>query len=606
MSTRHSRRSHAADDTQLAREVDSLIDTMGVDPMALEVNGERQPDIREATPPPAGPAATGTIDPEVHAAELALVEAHAKAKLAVELERVKAEAAAQRQADLASQEAAAVAERERAVAEAREQAEAAARESMASELARARAEAEQQLARELERSREQMERQLNERLGQSRVDADRDREANLARARAEAESTRAAAVQEARLAAEGAATRALEAELGRVRSETESKLQAELASLREQAEAARRQQTQAQQQAEAAREQVARDVQAAAQRAAAKAFEVEAARIRSEAESRLKEDTERARTEASQRLEQEVAKLRTEQQERAARRPEPAAPVAAAPSNEPPAEDPARSVFSERFSTAETTDESAETPAWKVWGAAAAAAAVVVIIGTGGYLWWDRAATPAQAPEPVAEVAPTQPDKLVTPAPRTKRPARTDAPGTDGTPVLDASTLSSGLLTVYSRVPLDLVIDGVRVGSTDDGQIVVKAGRRRIELVNKRLNYRGEVTLDIAGGQVTTHTATMPPGQLRIAGAPGGEVWVEGEHVGTLPLGDISVPLGTREVLVRHPLFGERRQTVEVTYGAPTQVSMLLGESGVDSPQDAASKLAPLSAPPPPRSDAVR
>src|SRR5687767_2712503 len=214
MSTRHPRRSHTADDTQMAREVDSLINTMGVDPMAIEVNGEQQPDIREAAAAPAdapapapGPDDTvwkNTIDPEVHAAELALVEAHAKAKLAVELERVKAEAAAQRQAELASQEAAATAERERAVAEARSQAETAARESMASELARARTEAEQQLARELERSREQMERQLSERLGQSRVDADRDREDNLARARAEAEATRAAAVQEARQAAEAA------------------------------------------------------------------------------------------------------------------------------------------------------------------------------------------------------------------------------------------------------------------------------------------------------------------------------------------------------------------------------------------------------------------
>jgi hypothetical protein len=166
--------------------------------------------------------------------------------------------------------------------------------------------------------------------------------------------------------------------------------------------------------------------------------------------------------------------------------------------------------------------------------------------------------------------------------------------------------VSSGLLTVFSRVPLDIVIDGSRVGSTEDGQISVPAGRRRVELVNKRLNYRGEVTLDVAGGQVTTHTATLPPGQLRIAGAPGGEVWVEGEHVGTLPLGDIPVPLGTREVLVRHPLFGERRQTVEVTYGAPTPVSMMQQEPGAGSPSDAASKLAPLSAAPPPRSDAIR
>ena len=615
MSTRHPRRSHTADDTRMAAEVDSLINTMGVDPMAIEVNGEQQPDIRQAaaTAAEAGPAATQDgIDPEVHAAELALVEAHAKAKLAVEVERIKAEAAAQRQTELASLETAAAAEREQAVAEARAQAEAAARESMASELARARTEAEQQLARELERSREQMERQLSERLGQSRVDADRDREANLARARAEAEVTRAAAVQEARLAAEAAATRALEAELTRVRTETESKLQVELANLREQAEAARRQLTQAQQQTEAAREQAARDVQAAAQRAAAKAFEVEATRIRSENETRFKAESERSRTENSQRFEEEVAKLRTEHRERPSRRqpaPEAPAPIAepaAAPAVETPAP---RPVFGERFSTTETTDDSGDAPAWKVWIAAAAAAAAVVIIGTGGYLWWDRAPAPAKAPETAPEVAITEPAKPATPAPRTRRNARGDAARdaqAAGTPVVNATKVSSGLLTVYSRVSLDLIIDGVRVGSTDDGQIVVPAGRRRVELVNKRLNYRGEVTLDVASGQVTTHTATLPPGQLRIAGAPGGEVWVEGEHVGTLPLGDISVPLGTREVLVRHPLFGERRQTVEVTYGAPTQVSMLQQESGAGSPQDAASKLAPLSAAPAPRSDAVR
>ena len=624
MSTRHPRRSHTADNTRMAAEVDSLINTMGVDPMAIEVNGEEQPDIREAAAAPAdAPAAAAgqddaawktTIDPEVHAAEIALVEAHAKAKLAVELERVKAEAATQRQAELANQEATAAAERERAVAEARAQAEAAARESMASELARARTEAEQQLARELERSREQMERQLSERLGQSRLDADKEREANIARARAEAETTRAAAVQEARLAAEAAATRALEAELARVRSETESKLQAELASLREQADAARRQQTQAQQQAEAAREQAARDVQAAAQRAAAKAFEVEAARFRSEAEKGLKEESARARTEVSQRIDEEVAKLRTEHQERPARRqPAPTAPVAMA-EPEPPAPpqvEPAvsRPVFGERLIAAQSSDDSDESPAWKVWIAAAAAAAAVVIIGTGGYLMWDRSSTPAKAPAPVQEVAATEPETPATPAPRNRRNARPDvARGAKpaATPVIEAGKVSSGLLTVYSRVPLDLVIDGVRVGSTEDGQIVVPAGRRRVELVNKRLNYRGEVTLDVASGQVTTHTATLPPGQLRIAGAPGGEVWVEGEHVGTLPLGDISVPLGTREVLVRHPLFGERRQTVEVTYGSPTQVSLLQQEPAGGSPQDAASRLAPLSTPPPPRSDAVR
>ena len=279
-----------------------------------------------------------------------------------------------------------------------------------------------------------------------------------------------------------------------------------------------------------------------------------------------------SRTENSQRLEEEVAKLRTEHQERAGtapagaggpgpdRRSSPAAPSTAVEAPAP------RPVFGDRFST---TDD----------GGRLRRRADVEGLDRGrgrGRRGGDhrdrrlsvvgpRAGKPAKAPETAPEVAVTEPEKPATPAPRTRRNARGDAAadrqGRRGTPVGDdAEQDLVGLLTVYSRVPLDLIIDGVRVGSTEDGQIVVPAGRRRVELVNKRLNYRGEVTLDVASGQVTTHTATLPPGQLRIAGAPGGEVWVEGEHVGTLPLGDISVPLGTREVLVRHPLFGERRR----------------------------------------------
>jgi len=99
MSTRYPQLPNDVSDDNLAREVDSLINTMGVDPMAIEVNGEQQPNIHEK--PPA--KAEELVDPEVHAAEIALVEAHAKARMAAELERVKAEAAAQRQVELASQ-----------------------------------------------------------------------------------------------------------------------------------------------------------------------------------------------------------------------------------------------------------------------------------------------------------------------------------------------------------------------------------------------------------------------------------------------------------------------------------------------------------------------
>src|SRR6185436_6907551 len=90
----------------------------------------------------------------------------------------------------------------------------------------------------------------------------------------------------------------------------------------------------------------------------------------------------------------------------------------------------------------------------------------------------------------------------------TKKSSKTPAkPGAKPTGVPSPSETvvagkAPGLLTVYSRVPLDLIADGTRLGSTDDGQLSVPSGRRRIEVVNKRLNYRGEITLDIAAGQV--------------------------------------------------------------------------------------------------------
>jgi hypothetical protein len=238
-------------------------------------------------------------------------------------------------------------------------------------------------------------------------------------------------------------------------------------------------------------------------------------------------------------------------------------------------------------------------PGWRVWAAAAAAAAAVAIIGTGGYLLWSRPAPPPQSGVADAASVPA-PEPALAPkkAPKAARQPKTGATGDNAGAATKAGTTGPGLLTVYSRLPLDLVIDGVKVGSTEDGQLSVPSGRKKVELVNKSLNYRGEVTLNIPAGQVVTHTVTLPPGQLRVSGAVGAEVLVDGQRVGTLPMGDVAVPLGTREVIVRHPVFGERHQTVDVTYGAPTQVALGQGDStpaSLPSPAEAAARLAPLT-----------
>ena len=133
------------------------------------------------------------------------------------------------------------------------------------------------------------------------------------------------------------------------------------------------------------------------------------------------------------------------------------------------------------------------------------------------------------------------------------------------------------MLTVFSRIPLDIYLEGRRIGTTDDGQLLVPPGQHRLELVSRRFNYRGELTLSLAAGQMMSHTVALPSGLLRVRGVAGTEVWVEGEHVGALPLTEVTVPIGTREVVFRHPQYGERRQTVEVGAGAPADVTVSFG-----------------------------
>jgi hypothetical protein len=184
------------------------------------------------------------------------------------------------------------------------------------------------------------------------------------------------------------------------------------------------------------------------------------------------------------------------------------------------------------------------------------------------------------------------------------------------------SSNTSALVTIVARIPLDISENNHRLGTTGEGQLALAPGPHRLELTNRRFNYRSELTLSLEPGQILSHTMLLPSGQLRIRGVAGTEVWVEGERIGTMPLGDVSVPIGTREVVFRHPQLGERRQAVEVLVGTPADVAIpfgtptaaeaanILRESAAASPVPPGSaqppKLAPLSAARPPRSDAIR
>ena len=64
-------------------------------------------------------------------------------------------------------------------------------------------------------------------------------------------------------------------------------------------------------------------------------------------------------------------------------------------------------------------------------------------------------------------------------------------------------------------------------------------------------------------------------GVLIVNTAPGAEIFVDGERIGSAPLAPIPAAVGAREVLVRHVDLGERRQSVDVTPGKPVELSVL-------------------------------
>lgn len=121
----------------------------------------------------------------------------------------------------------------------------------------------------------------------------------------------------------------------------------------------------------------------------------------------------------------------------------------------------------------------------------------------------------------------------------------------------------AGWILVHAPVELSLLVNGTKVGSNMDGQILLKPGTHRLEAVSEALGFRERVNVTVEPGKVKHLTISLPTAPLRVQDEPGSEIYVDGERLGALP-GEMQVPVGTHEVLIRRPDGTERRQTVTV------------------------------------------
>ena len=133
---------------------------------------------------------------------------------------------------------------------------------------------------------------------------------------------------------------------------------------------------------------------------------------------------------------------------------------------------------------------------------------------------------------------------------------------------------SAGWLAISSPIELQIVEAGRVIGTTAMARLMLPVGKHDLELVNETLQFRTALPVQVTAGKVTEPAFTLPDGALFVNAVPWAEVLIDGRAVGTTPLASLPVPIGRHEITWRHPQFGERKQTIVVTAGAPVRVGI--------------------------------
>jgi hypothetical protein len=130
----------------------------------------------------------------------------------------------------------------------------------------------------------------------------------------------------------------------------------------------------------------------------------------------------------------------------------------------------------------------------------------------------------------------------------------------------------SGWISVKSPVTIEILQNGRMIGSSDSDRVMLASGKHELEFVNQTLNLRMSRTVQITPGKVASLTLELPRGVVHLNASPWAEVWIDGQRAGDTPLGNISLPLGSHEVVFRHPQLGEKRHAISVTAGVPVRL----------------------------------
>lgn len=132
----------------------------------------------------------------------------------------------------------------------------------------------------------------------------------------------------------------------------------------------------------------------------------------------------------------------------------------------------------------------------------------------------------------------------------------------------------SGWISVKAPFTIEIRQDGRLIGTSETDRVMLAAGRQVLELSNETLGYRQSRVIQVVPGKVATVALDLPRGTVNLNASPWAEVWIDGQRVGETPIGNLELPIGSHEIVFRHPQFGEKRHAVSVTTAAPVRLSV--------------------------------
>jgi hypothetical protein len=132
--------------------------------------------------------------------------------------------------------------------------------------------------------------------------------------------------------------------------------------------------------------------------------------------------------------------------------------------------------------------------------------------------------------------------------------------------------VAGGWAQIKAPIELQVFEGGQLIATTGAPRFMLPAGRHDLEVANTELEFRAPLKVEIEAGKTAAASVAIPNGSVSINALPWAEVTIDGKPAGPTPLGNLSVPIGTHEIVWRHPQLGERKRVVSVAARTPLRV----------------------------------